>query len=105
MIKTPLEPGKTFSDDHLRLLRCIRFSTQLGLQIQPETFDALKKYKSRIRILSKERIATELTKILASDKPSIGFKHLFDTGLLELVFPEMAELHGCLLYTSPSPRD
>lgn len=105
MIKTPLEPGKTFSDDPLRMLRCIRFSTQLGFQIQPETFDALKKYKSRIKIISKERIATELTKILASDKPSIGFKHLFDTGLLELVFPEMAELHGVDVKNGKAHKD
>ncbi len=94
IIRTPLDPEKTFSDDPLRMLRAIRFSTQLDFKIFPETFEALAKYKNRISIISKERITTELNKIVASDVPSIGFKHLFDTGLLQLVFPEMADLQG-----------
>lgn len=94
MIKTPLDPGKTFSDDPLRMLRGIRFSCQLGFAIDKNTLDAISKFKNRIKIISKERIISEMEKILASDKPSIGFKLLFDTGLLELIFPEMAKLHG-----------
>jgi tRNA nucleotidyltransferase/poly(A) polymerase len=94
MIKTPLDPGKTFSDDPLRMMRGIRFACQLGFVIEPITLDAISKYKNRINIISKERIITEMTKILESDMPSIGFDLLFKTGLLELVFPEMAALYG-----------
>jgi len=94
IIKTPLEPGKTFSDDPLRMMRAIRFSTQLGFKIEEETFRAIGKYRNRINIVSKERINIELEKILLCDKPSIGFKQLFDTGLLEIIFPEMAALQG-----------
>lgn len=94
LIKTPLDPGKTFSDDPLRMMRAIRFATQLRFTIEPETLEAISKYRNRINIISKERILTELTKILASPKPSIGFKLLYDTGLLQLIFPEMAALQG-----------
>ncbi len=94
IIKTPLEPGKTFSDDPLRMMRAIRFSTQLGFTIEERTYKALSKYKNRINIISKERIITELNKIILAPKPSIGFKLLFDTGLLAIIFPEMAALHG-----------
>jgi tRNA nucleotidyltransferase/poly(A) polymerase len=94
IIKTPLDPGKTFSDDPLRMLRGIRFSCQLGFTIDENTLESISKYKNRIKIISKERIISELEKILASDKPSVGFKQLFDTGLLELIFPEMAKLYG-----------
>ena len=94
LIKTPLEPGKTFTDDPLRMLRAIRFSTQLDFHIDPNTFDAISKYKSRIKIISMERVATELNKIIASPTPSNGFKLLFDCGLLHLIFPEMTALHG-----------
>ncbi len=93
-IKTPLEPGKTFSDDPLRMMRGIRFSTQLGFDIEEETFKAIGKYRNRINIVSKERINIELEKIIMTDKPSVGFKQLFDTGLLEIIFPEMAALYG-----------
>lgn len=93
-IITPLDPGKTFSDDPLRMMRGIRFATQLGFEIDPVTLQAISKYKDRINIISKERIITEMTKILASDEPSIGFKHLYDTGLLHIIFPEMAALQG-----------
>lgn len=94
IIKTPLEPGKTFSDDPLRMMRCIRFATQLGFTIEKKTYKALSTYKNRINIISKERIITELNKIILAPTPSVGFKLLFDTGLLEIIFPEMVALHG-----------
>ncbi len=94
IIKTPLEPGKTFSDDPLRMMRAIRFSTQLNFEIEDETFRAIAKYRNRINIVSRERITTEFEKILASPCPSVGFKLLFDTGLLSVIFPEMAALQG-----------
>jgi putative nucleotidyltransferase with HDIG domain len=94
IIRTPLEPGKTFSDDPLRMLRAIRFSNQLGFQIEPNTFKGIAKYRSRIHIISKERIATELEKILLTPQPSIGFALLFDAGLLQIILPELAELQG-----------
>jgi tRNA nucleotidyltransferase/poly(A) polymerase len=94
VLKTPLEPGKTFSDDPLRMMRGIRFATQLNFKLEENTLQAISKYRNRINIVSQERITTELNKILAAPKPSIGFKLLFDTGLLEIVFPEMAALHG-----------
>ncbi len=94
IIKTPLEPGKTFSDDPLRMMRAIRFATQLGFEIEPNTFSALSQYKKRMKIVSKERIIVELNKIISCPKPSIGFKLLFDTELLAIVFPEMAALYG-----------
>ncbi|MBK8633859.1 MAG: HD domain-containing protein [Saprospiraceae bacterium] len=93
-IKTPLEPGKTFSDDPLRIMRAIRFATQLDFEIEAHTFKALSTYKSRLRIISKERITTELEKIMAAHKPSTGFKMLMDTGILELIFPELHALKG-----------
>lgn len=94
IIKTPLDPGQTFSDDPLRMMRAIRFSTQLGFEIEPTTFQGIGKYKRRIHIISKERIIGEIDKILATPKPSIGFKLLYDSGLLPLIFPEMAALQG-----------
>ena len=94
IVKTPLDPEKTFTDDPLRMLRAIRFATQLDFEIHPVTFEALGKYKNRISIISKERITTELSKIVGSSVPSIGFKYLFDTGLLEIIFPELYELRG-----------
>ncbi len=93
-IQTPLEPGKTFSDDPLRMMRAIRFAAQLGFVIHPETLESIEKYRFRIGIVSNERITTEFNKILLSDKPSIGLELLFDTKLLELVLPELAALHG-----------
>lgn len=94
IIKTPLDPGKTFSDDPLRMMRAIRFATQLGFDIEPRTFDGIKRFKSRIHIISKERIATELEKILLTPRPSVGFNLLFDCGLLQLILPEVALLQG-----------
>lgn len=93
-IVTPLEPSKTFSDDPLRMMRAIRFSSQLNFVIDPKTLEAISKNKHRIKIVSKERISTELNKIILSPVPSVGFKLLFDTGLLEIIFPEMAQLYG-----------
>ncbi|WP_020539363.1 CCA tRNA nucleotidyltransferase [Lewinella cohaerens] len=93
-IITPLEPGKTFSDDPLRMMRAIRFSTQLGFDIEEKTLEAISKFRNRIKIISQERIATELNKILQAPEPSIGFKLLFDTGLLELILPELAAMQG-----------
>lgn len=93
-IETPLEPGKTFSDDPLRMMRAIRFAAQLNFKIHKNTLASIEKYRFRIGIISKERITTELNKILLSDKPSIGFKLLFDTKLLELIMPELVALQG-----------
>ena len=105
LIKTPLEPGKTFSDDPLRMMRAVRFSTQLGFTINPESFAAIRQYHNRINIVSKERIAIELNKIILADKPSIGFKHLFDTGLLHKFFPEMTALQGVEVRSGKAHKD
>ncbi|RAU81633.1 CCA tRNA nucleotidyltransferase [Pontibacter arcticus] len=94
IIRTPLEPGITFSDDPLRMMRAIRFASQLSFDIDPDTFDAIVDYKERIKIVSQERITDELNKIILSPKPSYGFKLLFTSGLLQLIFPKMVELHG-----------
>ncbi|MES2728026.1 MAG: HD domain-containing protein [Bacteroidota bacterium] len=94
LIRTPLEPAITFSDDPLRMLRAIRFASQLNFTIVPATFDAIKSNAERIKIISFERISEELNKILLSPKPSIGLKLLFDSGLLELVFKELYNMHG-----------
>ncbi|MDX1686115.1 MAG: HD domain-containing protein [Saprospiraceae bacterium] len=94
VLRTPLEPGKTFSDDPLRMMRGIRFSAQLGFTLSENTLDAIPRNKERIKIVSMERITGELEKILRTPKPSTGFKLLFDTGLLEIIFPEMVRLHG-----------
>lgn len=94
LIKTPLEPGKTFSDDPLRMMRAIRFAAQLGFSIDPVTFNGIREHKNRINIISRERIATELEKILLSPKPSAGFNLLFDAGLLQIIMPEVAALQG-----------
>ena len=105
IIKTPLEPGRTFSDDPLRMMRGIRFASQLGFTIEQETIDAISKYKERIQIVSQERISTELNKIITSPFPSIGFKLLFDTGLLAIVFPEMAQLQGVEIRNGKGHKD
>jgi putative nucleotidyltransferase with HDIG domain len=93
-IQTPLDPDITYSDDPLRMMRAIRFATQLNFTIENASLQAIRKNRQRIRIVSKERITDELNKIILSPIPSIGFKHLFNTGLLEIIFPEMANLHG-----------
>ncbi len=94
IIRTPLAPKETFSDDPLRMMRAIRFATQLNFKIDVEALEAIVETKERIQIISKERITDEMNKIILSKKPSIGFKYLFDTGLLQLVFPAMADLYG-----------
>ena len=94
LIRTPLNPVVTFSDDPLRMMRAIRFATQLNFKIDQTAVDAITSQKERIKIVSKERISDELNKIILSKKPSIGFNYLFDTGLLELIFPQMAKLYG-----------
>jgi tRNA nucleotidyltransferase/poly(A) polymerase len=94
VIKTPLEPAKTFSDDPLRMMRAIRFATQLDFRIGKKTYQAISSEKQRIKIVSKERIITALNKMILAPKPSIGFKMLFNTGLLQLIFPDMARLQG-----------
>jgi len=93
-IITPLEPGKTFSDDPLRMMRAVRFATQLGFEIDPTTIASIKKNAKRLEIVSMERIIVELNKIIMTPTPSTGFKLLFDTGLLNVFFPEMVKLHG-----------
>lgn len=94
LIKTPLEPSITFSDDPLRMMRAIRFATQLHFDIEDETFDAIKANAERIKIVSSERIADELNKIILAKKPSIGFDLLYKSGLLQIIFPQMIALVG-----------
>ena len=92
-IKTPLDPDITFSDDPLRMLRGIRFATQLGFKIHPESLASITKNAERIKIISGERIVEELNKILLTEKPSLGFLLLYKTGLLELILPELTALN------------
>ncbi|HPF68328.1 MAG TPA: HD domain-containing protein, partial [Flavobacteriales bacterium] len=94
LIRTPLDPDITFSDDPLRMLRAIRFANQLHFVIDPDTFDAIKRNAHRLEIISAERIHTELNKILLCDRPSVGFNLLRDTGLLQEFFPEFVALSG-----------
>lgn len=91
---TPLDPDTTFSDDPLRMMRAIRFASQLHFNIDPVTFEAIRRNAHRINIVSGERIADELNKILLSDKPSIGFHLLYESGLLKIIFPQMVDLAG-----------
>lgn len=93
-IRTPLDPVITFSDDPLRMMRAIRFATQLGFKIDIQAITAISEQADRIKIISRERIIDELNKIILAEKPSIGFRYLFDTGLLKLVFPAMQQLYG-----------
>ena len=93
-IRTPLDPDVTFSDDPLRMMRCVRFATQLNFYIDDETFEALERNRDRIRIISRERIADELNKIILSPVPSKGFIELDRCGLLSLIFPELVALQG-----------
>ena len=105
IIKTPLQPDITYSDDPLRMLRAIRFATQLGFTIEEKSFEAISNNKKRIDIVSKERIADELNKIILSPIPSVGFKLLFDCGLLHLIFPEMVKLYGVETVNGKSHKD
>jgi len=94
IIRTPLDPDITFTDDPLRMMRAIRFAAQLKFQILPETLDAITRNASRINIITKERISEELNKIVMTEKPSVGFYLLDQTGLLELIFPVFTTLKG-----------
>ncbi len=94
LIRTPIDPQKTFDDDPLRMMRAIRFAAQLGFRIEDNTFKAITEMAPRISIISKERIIDELNKIILSDNASTGFTMLFKTGLLKQFFPEMHNLHG-----------
>jgi tRNA nucleotidyltransferase (CCA-adding enzyme) len=94
LIRTPVDPEKTFNDDPLRMMRAVRFAAQLDFRIEQETFQAIKKMASRLKIISKERLLDELNKIVMSPVPSSGFGLLFKTGLLEQFFPEMVKLQG-----------
>ncbi|RZK54897.1 MAG: HD domain-containing protein [Pedobacter sp.] len=105
LMRTPLDPLITFSDDPLRMMRAIRFATQLNFSIDEEAINAIKSQKERISIVSKERITDELNKIILSKKPSIGFNYLFDTGLLQLIFPQMANLFGVDIIKGRAHKD
>ncbi len=94
IIRTPLPPDQTFIDDPLRMMRAIRFATQLQFEIHPETWQSIKKNATRVKIISAERVIDELNKIILAEKPSIGFKLLFDCGLLDIIFPQMTALAG-----------
>src|SRR5262249_14446449 len=105
IIRTPLDPGITYSDDPLRMMRAIRFATQLGFTIEERSLNAISEHRERIGIVSKERISDELNKIILSPVPSVGFKLLFDTGLLHLIFPEMVKLQGTETINGLSHKD
>jgi putative nucleotidyltransferase with HDIG domain len=94
LIQTPLEPLQTFSDDPLRMIRAIRFASQLRFEIEARTYQAIKDDAHRIKIVSQERITDELNKIVLSEKPSVGFELLYHTGLLHIIFPKMVDLAG-----------
>ncbi len=105
ILRTPLNPDITFSDDPLRMMRGIRFASQLGFRIEEETFSAIKRNAERIKIVSKERVTVELNKILLSPKPSVGLKLLLLSGLMELVFPEFVRLKGVETKENRSHKD
>jgi putative nucleotidyltransferase with HDIG domain len=105
ILRTPLEPGTTFDDDPLRMLRAVRFASQLDFDLFPETFEAIKQHASRLEIISSERIAEELNKILLSPEPSVGFKLLEETGLLTYVLPDLLKLKGVNTIDNKSHKD
>jgi putative nucleotidyltransferase with HDIG domain len=105
IIRTPRDPNITFSDDPLRMMRAVRFASELDFDIEPDTFGAIKKNIDRIKIVSQERISTELEKIILANKPSYGFKLLFHSGLLAVVFPELAALQGVETVNKISHKD
>lgn len=105
IIQTPLEPLQTFSDDPLRMMRAIRFATQLNFQIAPVTFQAIIDNAHRIKIVSQERITDELNKIMLSPKPSVGLDLLSKGGLLEIIFPQMMALHGAAYIDGHGHKD
>jgi putative nucleotidyltransferase with HDIG domain len=105
LIKTPQDPDQTFSDDPLRMMRAIRFASQLKFRIDPATFHAIERNKERICIISQERITDELNKIILSETPSLGFKLLYDSGLLHLIFPQMIDLAGAEFIEGKGHKD
>lgn len=105
LIRTPLDPVYTFSDDPLRMMRAIRFATQLDFTISTDAIEAIKKNSERIKIVSAERITDELNKIILAKKPSIGFIYLFDSGLLRQIFPQMADLYGVEVIAGKGHKD
>lgn len=105
VIRTPLDPDITFSDDPLRMIRAIRFAAQLGFTISEETLEAIARNRERIRIVSAERVVDEMNRIILSSIPSSGFKLLDNTGLLEIIFPEMSMLKGVEVARGTSHKD
>jgi putative nucleotidyltransferase with HDIG domain len=105
LIRTPLDPDKTYSDDPLRMMRAIRFASQLGFSIEKQSFESICRNAERIKIVSAERITDELNKIILSEKPSVGFKLLFECGLLEIIFPEMTALSGVDIIQGKAHKD
>jgi poly(A) polymerase len=105
IIKTPQDPLITFSDDPLRMMRAIRFASQLNFDIESDTYNGIKQSKERIKIISQERISDELNKILLSPKPSIGLYYLSDSGLLEYIFPELEAMHGTDMIDGSGHKD
>ncbi|HOI87712.1 MAG TPA: HD domain-containing protein [Lentimicrobium sp.] len=105
IIRTPLDPDITFSDDPLRMMRAVRFAAQLGFTIHPETSRAISRNSGRIKIISGERISEELNKIILSEKPSVGFKLLDKAGLLEIIFPQFVALKGAATVDGKGHKD
>lgn len=105
IIRTPLDPDITFSDDPLRMMRAIRFATQLDFEILPETFEAIRRNRDRLNIITRERINDELGKIMRSPKPSIGFRLLDKSGLLEIAFPPVLQLKGVEIMEGKGHKD
>lgn len=105
LIRTPLDPDITFSDDPLRMMRCIRFANQLGFQIDEAAYEAISRNKERIRIISQERITDELNKIMLCPKPSVGLDLLYKTGLLHEFFPQLTELAGVEMVEGKGHKD
>ena len=105
LIRTPLNPAITFSDDPLRMMRAVRFAAQLGFNIDPAALEAIKNTRERIKIISQERITDELNKIILSPKPSVGFKILFETGLLQIFFPQLNAMHGIEYISGKGHKD
>ena len=105
ILRTPLEPVQTFSDDPLRMMRAIRFAAQLNFQIEEATFAAIRENKDRIKIISQERITQELNKIMLTKKPSIGWELLYTSGLLAIIFPQMVDLAGAQYIDGKGHKD
>jgi poly(A) polymerase len=105
IIRTPLDPNITFSDDPLRMMRAIRFSSQLHFEIEATTLQAIAANRERIKIVSAERIADEMNKIMMTEKPSVGFKLLEETGLLQIIFPELQQMKGVEIVKGTGHKD